>query len=107
MDGAISDRRYFHGDLLHGRHCVAGDYDRAAIAVVGEDESMLTARTVGAFYPPQFTSPTRIPLCSKYCRTAGLPVLGVRVTHRGCNSTLANAREQAFSGNGAAADPDG
>jgi ABC-2 type transport system permease protein len=35
---------------------------RAPIAVVDEDDSALSARIVTAFYPPQFTSPTRITL---------------------------------------------
>lgn len=35
---------------------------RAAIAIVDEDESTLSARIRSAFYPPQFTQPTRISL---------------------------------------------
>ena len=35
---------------------------RAALAVVDEDDSVLSARIVGAFHPPQFATPARIDL---------------------------------------------
>jgi ABC-2 type transport system permease protein len=87
---------------------------RAPIAVVDEDDSMLSARIVAAFYPPQFTSPTRITLSEidpgldsgRYTFVLDIPpnfqrdVLAGRAPQVQLNID-ATRMSQAFAGNGA------
>ena len=87
---------------------------RAPIAVVDEDDSTLSARIAAAFYPPQFTSPTRITLSEidpgldsgRYTFVLDIPPNFQRDVLAGHAPQLqlnidATRMSQAFAGNGA------